>query len=346
MYNVGLVVGKFWPPHNGHLYLIDTARAHCRKLYVGVVATRGQHPSGYQRIDCLKEIYENDTRVSVILMDDKELQGRDRDSPFWAKYACQSIRTIPNAVFTSEEYGDPWAAEITKIGQAAFPMAKEPFECKHIMVDLDRTLNPISGTMVRADPLSYWKFMADPVKQIFAKKFAFVGGESCGKTTISQHMATVFNGAATIEAGRTFVEQYGVDENNRAIWSYILRDQPEREKLAARHSRSGLVFCDTDLLLTCVWYQRWVGVDEWYKNILYPRAVEQAKTYEHYILLSHEGVPWVDDGSRSEEENRDFFTYNIERLLTGLDLPYTKVEGGWDDRTAQVSELITKLTTI
>lgn len=347
MFRHGLVVGKFWPPHNGHLYLIDTARAQCNTLSIGIVAAEGQHPDGYERVRCLKEIYGDDFRIRVFLINEVE----DGDSAFWARYAIQSILALPDAVFTSERYGDPWAAEITKYGREVIANEKyliadqdDTYECKHVMVDFDRTLNPISGTMVRANPLNYWNFMSDPVKQIFAKKFVFVGGESCGKTTMSVFMATAFDGSATTEAGRSFVEKYGVNEKDRAIWPYILRDQPEREKLAARHSPSGLVFCDTDLLLTCVWYQRWIGADEWYTKILYPKAKEHAKTYEHYILLSHEGVPWIADGSRSERENRDFFTYATEKLLTELDLPYTRVEGNWEDRTNQVRELITKLT--
>lgn len=35
----GLVIGKFYPPHLGHEYLIRTAAAHCRNVTVAVLGS-------------------------------------------------------------------------------------------------------------------------------------------------------------------------------------------------------------------------------------------------------------------------------------------------------------------
>lgn len=336
MYQTGVVVGKFWPVHSGHLHLIDTALAQCDQLHVGVVYDHGQKPTGDQRAAALEEIYGNLIIVDTL----PNPPGKDEDSVYWAWYTERWLETIPDAVFTSEPYGDTWAEELTNLAKKLGQTNKQTV---HVMVDLDRGRNPVSGTLVRSAPFALWDQLSPPIREVFARKVAIVGGESCGKTTITPRVASEFGASYTTEAGRDFVEKYGTDQTNKAIWGYILREQPHREAVAARTSPTGLVICDTDLLTTSVWYERWVGVDHWYGNVLDPIALEHSQSYEHYIIMSHVGVPWVNDGSRSEESNREFFTDRLIEKVEEAGIPYTVIDGDWNVRTRNVRKLVSTL---
>lgn len=343
MYRRGMVVGKFWPPHQGHLHLIDTAAAWCNELIVGVVYREHERPSVHQRVEWLKEIYRDLPHVNVLWI--PNMDGKEEDSAAWARLALQiAERTfvahassgIPliNAVFTSEPYGDSWAAELRKLGQGTV----------HVLVDIDRVRNPVSGTEIRSNPTMYWDLIPPPVREYYARRFCIVGGESTGKSTLVPKLAKFFGGTYTDEAGRDFVEMYGADQENYAIWAYIMREQPAREALACRTSPNGFVFCDTDLLTTCVWYERWVGIDDFYESVLMPLAQKSARNYEHHFLLDHTDVPWIDDGTRSEQENREWFTTRLQELLEENSRPYTVVKGPFQTRSVEVARLIGQLT--
>jgi HTH-type transcriptional repressor of NAD biosynthesis genes len=49
MFKHGLVIGKFYPPHRGHKYLIDTAVAQCESVTVIVCWKKSQRISGVLR---------------------------------------------------------------------------------------------------------------------------------------------------------------------------------------------------------------------------------------------------------------------------------------------------------
>jgi HTH-type transcriptional regulator, transcriptional repressor of NAD biosynthesis genes len=85
----GIVIGKFYPPHKGHKYLIDFATARVDKLTVIVCDLPSQKIRGEVRADWLRKIHPN---VKVITVPDI---GKDDDSKAWAEYArylkCEQV---------------------------------------------------------------------------------------------------------------------------------------------------------------------------------------------------------------------------------------------------------------
>ena len=56
-YQHGLVIGKFYPPHLGHIYLIRTAAAHCQQVTVGVLGASVETITIAQRVAyCLRKM--------------------------------------------------------------------------------------------------------------------------------------------------------------------------------------------------------------------------------------------------------------------------------------------------
>src|SRR5215217_5704046 len=95
----GLIVGKFYPPHRGHKYLIDSARAQVEELSVIVCRKDGEVPAGELRAAWLREIHPD---VRVLLIDDT-LDADD--SRLWAENSIRWLGHAPDLVFTSEDYG-------------------------------------------------------------------------------------------------------------------------------------------------------------------------------------------------------------------------------------------------
>lgn len=76
----GLVIGKFYPPHKGHMYLIDTAIANCQNLHIIICALPEENPNGTIRYRWLKEMYNTCT---VYIIDNYDTIYND-DSQYWA----------------------------------------------------------------------------------------------------------------------------------------------------------------------------------------------------------------------------------------------------------------------
>lgn len=148
----GVVVGKFYPPHKGHHYLIDTALKNCDQLTVVVCAKKEQTISGKLRGSWIKQIHP---KAKVILAYDNipENQSPEDYSKAWADYTIKLLGFVPDIAFTSEEYGERWTRHMG---------------CKHYLVDVKRVAVPCSGTMIRNNPMKYLDFLETPVRDYFS----------------------------------------------------------------------------------------------------------------------------------------------------------------------------------
>ena len=73
LYKNGMVLGKMFPVTMGHKYLIDTCICNCENTYVFICSRSFEVPNGQDRYDALKEIYQNNTSVHIIHIDDDTL---------------------------------------------------------------------------------------------------------------------------------------------------------------------------------------------------------------------------------------------------------------------------------
>ncbi len=312
MFHRGLVIGKFYPPHRGHKYLIDTARSQCDELTVIVCWKKSQLISGVERARWIQEIHPD---VRVKLLDDDRLS--DDDSEGWAKNTLDVLGFVPDAVFTSEAYGDPYASFMG---------------CVHVLVDKDRTRLPISATMVRQDPTKYAEFLEPCVRAAFARRICVLGAESTGTTTLSQDLAKHYKTTWVPEYGRVFSEgkMYG-DEN--AKWRTnefikIARAQCALEDSLAEAS-NGLVICDTDAFATGLWHERYMG-----SRSVRVEAVSAGRHYDLYILTGDE-IPFVQDGLRDGEHIRHAMHKRFEERLTEEGKNFIIVTGSREERLVE-----------
>jgi len=309
MFQQGLVIGKFYPPHKGHKYLIDTAKSQCEQLTVIVCWKKSQLISGVDRARWVQEIHPD---VHVILLDDDRLA--DNDSKGWAEATVAVLGFTPDAIFTSESYGDPYASYMGSV---------------HVLVDKERTYIPISATMVRSNPTKYMQFLEPCVKAAFARRVVILGAESTGTTTLARDLAKHYKTVWVPEYGRIFSEGKLFGDVN-SEWRTdefikIAKAQCVLEDSIAEAS-NGLVICDTDAFATGVWHERYMN-----SRSARVESVSANRKYDLYILTGDE-IQFEQDGTRDVEHIRhDMHRMFIDRL-TEMKKNYIILTGTKEER--------------
>ena len=149
----GLVIGKFYPPHLGHSYLIRYGRAHVDRLIVIVFSRSDETIPGELRAVWLAQLHP-DCEVRQRVADFREPRDEhDQEArDFWVAITQDVCKTPLDFVFTSEDYGDWYAGRLG---------------ARHVMVDRERRMVPVSGSQVRADPAASAKYLAPCVREYF-----------------------------------------------------------------------------------------------------------------------------------------------------------------------------------
>jgi NadR type nicotinamide-nucleotide adenylyltransferase len=307
----GLVIGKFYPPHRGHKFLIETAMRSVDHLDVLICVLASQTISGDLRQQWLQEIHPE---ANVVQIEDI---GEDDNSEVWAAYTKRILGQAPDFVFTSEGYGDAYARFLG---------------CRHVSVDRERHHVPISASRIRCNPFAYWDFLEPCVRQHFVKRVCIVGAESTGTTTLAQDLAAHFETVWVPEYGREYCEKLaaaGVD-----LWNYnwnsdefmmIAQAQIEFELRLAREANR-LLICDTDAFATGIWHERYIGTHSSEIDAI------AAARYPCLYVLTNDDIPFVQDGLRDGETIRKWMTNRFEEELIHRKLPWMKVSGSRRDR--------------
>jgi HTH-type transcriptional regulator, transcriptional repressor of NAD biosynthesis genes len=230
----------------------------------------------------------------------------------------------PDAVFTSEDYGDRYAALMGS---------------KHISVDRSREREKISGTVVRQDPFANWDYLEPPVRGWFAKRICVLGAESTGTTTLAKALAD--------QLGTVWVEEYGREYSvqklakNDVVWRtdefvHIAEEQTRLEDKAARDANRILV-CDTNALATALWHRRYVGTPS-------PQVEEIARKGRcDLYLLTGDEIPFVQDGLRDGEHIRHEMHIWFEETLATQPVLWTVLRGSPEQRLSEAQRLVGEL---
>ncbi|KAE9777335.1 AAA family ATPase, partial [Escherichia coli] len=128
----------------------------------------------------------------------------------------------PQVVFTAEDYGDGFAVVLSQ--RFGFPVA-------HIRLQRPQGPEAPSGTRIRSDVHRYRQMISPEVYRSFVFRICLLGGESTGKSTLSQALSQTLNAPYVAEFGREHWEaKNGVLEKDDLL--HIAREQVRREELA------------------------------------------------------------------------------------------------------------------
>jgi HTH-type transcriptional repressor of NAD biosynthesis genes len=306
----GFVLGKFMPPHEGHVLLCDTARRLVDQLTILVCWLPDDPVPGPLRLAWMRQLFPD---CRVIGHDAVVPQQPDDHPDFWPIWRgiVKAAHPEPiDRVFAGEAYGARLADEVGARFVLVGPRA-----------------NPdLSASAVRADPWGHWRHLPAPVRPQYARTICLHGPESTGKSVLSERLARHFGTTWTPEYGRVHCELFGYDLDAAGL---VTIAEVQQAMIAA-----SLPWCerrlivDTDALTTAAWSIMILGH--------VPENLVMAPLADLYLLTDID-VPWTDDGTRyfPDDARRRRFMQACRDVLDRAGANWVEISGSWEERFAK-----------
>ena len=343
-FRCGLVVGKFSPLHRGHEALISFAQASCDNVIV--ISYCKPELAGCEAKRRAAWIAELFPAVRSLVVTDELLhqhgKGGDRfitlphdDAPddehrefcaFLLESHLDDARV--DAVFTSEDYGEGFAAHLTRHFRSRDPSAPA---VEHVCMDRRRVRVPISASVVRLDVHANRRWLPSCVYRSFIERVCILGGESSGKSVLARALAERLDTAFVAEYARDLWMRKSGHLDYEDLLD-IARQQISFEQSAAREAYRYL-FCDTSPLTTL-----------FYSLDMFGRAQEElwslaCRPYERYVLCAPD-FEFVQDGTRRDatfrQRQHEWYLQQLNR--TGV--AYWLAEGPVAERVERIAQLL------
>lgn len=318
----GLVIGKFMPPHAGHLALIEFGAKNCDLLYV-LVCSRPDNPiPGKLRYGWMKKIFHGRKNIRVVWVraDLPQDSAPSRHaSRVWSEYILRRFGKF-DYIFSSEAYGD---------------FVAEYLGAKHVPFDCGREAIPVSGTKIRENPHRHWQYIPEVVRPYYVEKVVFLGAESTGKSTIARELAK--------ELGTRWMPEYGREywaKHHAADWKLtpeqlveIAHGHLRRENNAVKKCDK-YFFVDTNAITTEMFAR-------FYHGDAHPelkRLAKIAETRYNHCFVCDIDIPYEDDGQRNGAEHQKNFQCRILEDLDRRGVKYEVLSGTLRERMDKVKQ--------
>lgn len=341
---VGVIFGKFYPVHTGHINMIYEAFSKVDEIHVVVCSDTERDlqlfhnskmkkmPTVQDRLRWMQQIFKyQQGQIFIHHLVEDGLPSYPNGWQGWAdrvKALFAEKHINPSVVFSSEIQD------------------KAPYETylnlQVELVDPERQFFNVSATKIRNNPFEYWKFIPKEVRPFFVKTIAILGGESSGKTVLVSKLANVFNTTSAWEYGREFVfEKLGGDEQAMQYSDYPKMAIGHQHYIdyATRHAHK-IAIVDTDFITTqafCIQYE----------GKAHPFLDSMIKEYPFDVtILLNNNTKWVSDGLRSlgNQKQRQQFQQLLKKLLHKHQVPYIEIESpSYLERYNQVKSLVEKI---
>lgn len=340
---VGVIFGKFYPLHTGHIHLIQLAISQVDELYIILgydeerdarlfkESAMSKQPTVNDRMRWLLQTFKYQKNIIIEMLDESGVPTYPNGWEEWServKALFHSRQIRPDFIFSSE----PQDVE----------MYDRLFYIETILIDPKRTFMPISGTEIRQSPLQNWDYIPTEVRPFFVRTIAILGGESSGKSTLINKLANVFNTTSAWEYGREYVfESLGGDERALQYSDYdkIALGHAKYIDFAVKHANK-IAFIDTDFVTTQAFCARYEG-----KEHPFVQALIDHYRFDLVIVLEN-NTPWVADGLRhlgSESDRQSFQSLLIE-LLHKNHISFVSIKDpDYEKRYLECIDLVTQL---
>lgn len=312
---VGFMIGKFYPPTEGHAYMGRFALAHTGgDLTVMVESNDSQDIPGTLRARWMHEMLADATIVNC----HETLPQDPSETPdFWTIWEEVLRRYAPEGVthvYASEAYGH----RIAEILGAEF-----------VPVDMKRRCRDVSATRVRADPYGMWRMLPPPVRAHYCRRVVLIGPESSGKSSLADALGRRLDTVVAPEYGRLWCDQFGTPDADGL--RRIARGHAAGVA-AARSQANRVLIEDTDAAMTQVWADMLGHARD-------PEIEAFWSMPDLYVVCDIDG-PWVDDGQRwfpAPEDRRRFLGLCVaEAKARGV--PWILATGPVETRVVQTIE--------
>lgn len=146
MKKIGAFVGKFYPPHIGHLSVVDNACEKLDEVFV-VISYNKQRNAQLEKIDGFAEIdayqikkwfekhYQNNPKVKVEVFDESGFRPYPEDRDKWA-----------------EKFKKQFPSVNVKIADAGYREYNQTYFPEYEFYEIDRDIVPFHSTYFRQNP--------------------------------------------------------------------------------------------------------------------------------------------------------------------------------------------------
>ena len=317
MTTTGVILGKFMPPHEGHVALVRTASFLVDRLTIILSTSDSDAIEPAIRKNWMENLFPK----AVVIVVNNGATPLPSEDPKWGPIIRGFHPETVDRVIGSEDY-------IVDLAKA--------LKAQHFILDPMWMAFPANSVEVRQDPFGHWKSIPGYVRPYFQKRLTLVGPESTGKSYMADLLAKKFGGPYVPEYGRPY-EKYRAPGPYRAEELHYIVDGHVAHRKTLSERAGPVLFEDTDPLLTAVWAEMLLG----HSLADLERRIELP---DHYLLLDA-NVPWQEDPLRyySKQELRLKFFDKIKAKLDAFGASYTLIAGDYTEREAQAIAVVEKM---
>nr|WP_227013914.1 AAA family ATPase [Paenibacillus psychroresistens] len=321
---VGLTLGKFAPLHRGHQYLIETAIAEMDEVIVVIYdspeVTRIPLPV---RSQWIRQLYPT---VEVIeawdgpnAMGDSPEVKRIQENYMLSILAERKISHF----YSSEFYGEHMGLALGAVNR---------------LVDCEREVVPISGTVIRGSTYENKAFIHPQVYRDLVTSVVFLGAPSTGKTTIAARMAVEYRTVWMPEYGRDYWEQHHIEHRLTAEQLVEIAEGHLAKEEVLLAEANEYLFVDTNAITTYMFALDYHGAA---LPELGEMAVAAASRYD-LVFVCGDDIPYDDTEDRSGEVHRAIFQKKIIADLLHRKIPFILLTGNLVARIEQVKAILAR----
>lgn len=342
--NIGIVVGKFYPLHIGHVNMIQQASSKFDKTIV-IVSHHGikdlelykdsnlKRPlTGKDKLAIVQKTFQYQKELIIpILVDETECPQYPDGWQSWSDLVKKEILGNRRVLNELPSPTHSWTG-FNIVNNVKF-VVNEPqdelgyqkyFGCKCEIFDFDRVEFNISATDVRNDPFYFWDFIPRASREYLVPTVVIAGGESSGKSIMTNKLANLYATTSVQEYGRTITDlELGGDESALQYKHYRdIANGHYQDLKFAKTNANKVVFSDTDFVATQVFAETYEGKP----HPIVQEFIDDVR-FDLTILLDN-STKWVDDGMRmiGADDARAKFQQDLKDTYKENGIEYVEVK--------------------
>ena len=217
----GIIFGKFYPLHIGHVDFIQKASGLVDNLYVIVCTDKERDtelfekskmkrmPTEKDRIRFAEQTFKYQDNIKILHLSEDGIPPYPNGWKGWSDRVKELLgknNIKIDTVFTNETQDiKNYKENFIDINN---PQNVFDNNLKIETIDIMRNSFRISATEVRNNPYDNWFYIPKYVKEFFVLKVAVIGSENSGKTNLTHKLANYYNTSFVREYRKEYIKEF------------------------------------------------------------------------------------------------------------------------------------------